>query len=123
MVKNLTGKELQDFKDNFKIESYWAPSTFTSPIDNQKYAIAIGSPFIPIPHEMTQQEVHERWVKKEFAKPKDNTIVKKIPASKGKKEYTVTFNGSWKCTCTGFNFRSSCKHIDLVKSELKNKFK
>ena len=34
MVKNFTGKELQEFKDNFKILSYCAPTTFKSTICN-----------------------------------------------------------------------------------------
>ena len=123
MVKNFTGKELQEFKDNFKILSYWAPTTFKSTIDGQKFAIAIGCPWIPIPNDMTLDEVHERWIKKEFPKPKENKIVIKVPASRGKTEYTVSFSDKWNCTCSAFKFKKNCKHIDSVKLELKNKFK
>jgi len=118
--KMLQGKELEQFKDNFKIISYWAPTIFTSPIDNQKYAIAIGSPWIPIPHAMTLQEVSERWIKKELKKPE---IIQRVPSKRGKGEYTVTFDKSWKCTCSGYKFKRNCSHIDDVKSKLKLKLK
>lgn len=120
MIKNLQGKELKQFKDNFKIISYWAPTTFTSPIDNQKYAIAIGSPWIPIPHAMTLQEVNERWIKKESKKPE---VTQKIPSKSGKGEYTVIFDKSWKCTCSGYKFKKNCGHINDVKLKLKLKLK
>jgi len=120
MIKNLQGKELEQFKDNFKIISYWAPTIFTSPIDNQKYAIAIGSPWIPIPHAMTLQEVSERWIKKELKKPE---IIQRVPSKRGKGKYTVTFDKSWKCTCSGYKFKRNCSHIDDVKSKLKLKLK
>lgn len=116
----LQGKELEDFKNNFKIVSYWAPTTFTSPNDNQKFAISIGAPWIPIPHAMTQQEVHERWIKKEPRKPE---IIQKVPSKRGKEEYTVTFDKSWNCTCSGYKFKKNCSHIDDVKSKLKLKLK
>lgn len=119
-MSSLKGKELEKFKSQFKIESIFAPTVFVSPIDNQKYAIGIGSPWIPIPDEMTRQDVHDRWVKKEFKKP-ETTISKVVSSSRGKGEYNVTFNGKWNCTCSGFKYKGKCSHIDKVKSELKNK--
>jgi hypothetical protein len=122
MIKNLTGIELEQFKSNFKIESYWAPTTFISPIDNQKYAIAMGTPWVPIPHDMTSQEVHDKWIKKTFIKP-TNKIEVKVPATRGKTLYTVSFSTKWNCTCSGFRFKGSCKHLEIVKEGLKQKFK
>jgi hypothetical protein len=114
---------IAEFKSDFKIEGYFPPITFTSTLDGQKYAIC-GSNWIPIPTEMTHQEVHERWVKKEFKKPEPNQIEKIVTASRGKTEYRVTFNDKWNCTCSSFKFRrKECKHIESVKLELRNKFK
>lgn len=54
-------------------------------------------------------------------------IVIKLPSQtwsvKGSKgdAYVVTYDGSsWSCTCTGFGFRKSCKHIVEKKKELDN---
>lgn len=121
-VRNLQGKELEKFKSEFKIESYWAPTTYTSMLDGQKYAIGMGSPWIPIPHAMTQKEVHEKWIKKELKKP-DFKVKKTIESSKGKNKYEVIFDGSWQCSCSGYKFRKNCSHIEKVKKEIKLKIK
>lgn len=42
-------------------------------------------------------------------RPEKHTF--KIDGSKGK-QYTVVFDGHfWSCTCPGFNFRKTCRHI------------
>jgi hypothetical protein len=44
----------------------------------------------------------------------------KVKGSKGD-EYVVTYsqNKGWSCTCTGFGFRSKCKHIESKRNEIK----
>lgn len=50
-------------------------------------------------------------------KKDSNTRVFKIQS--GEKEYFVTKNiEKYSCTCTGFNFRAKCKHIDAVVKKL-----
>lgn len=39
-----------------------------------------------------------------------------IPSSNGKQNYTVTLNEEgWKCSCMGFGFRKTCKHVEELK--------
>lgn len=41
-----------------------------------------------------------------------------IKSSRGNESYTVTRKGNtWHCTCMGFQFRQSCKHIITKKEE------
>jgi len=45
--------------------------------------------------------------------PKNNTRVFKVQSKE--KEYFVELSDyNYSCTCTGFNFRGKCKHIDAV---------
>ena len=53
----------------------------------------------------------------------DAKVTKQVQSSKGNETYTVSFNmttGVGHCTCKGFEFRKTCKHVtELIKS-LKN---
>ena len=46
----------------------------------------------------------------------DSNKVYKVKSSKGDKEYLVQLNnsGSLQCTCPGYQFRRSCRHIKTV---------
>jgi hypothetical protein len=46
----------------------------------------------------------------------DKNKVYKVKSSKGDKEYLVQMNntGSLSCTCPGYQFRRSCRHIKTV---------
>ena len=46
----------------------------------------------------------------------DSNKVYKVKSSKGDKEYLVQMNnsGSMECTCPGYQFRRSCRHIKTV---------
>lgn len=111
--------DIKEFKKNFKIHSYFAPIVFSS-VNGKKYAVAIGSPWIEIPNEMTSQDVHAAWVKIEKAKEVEvpAKITKKIISRK--KEFIVTFTNKWNCTCSTFKTKRKCTHIDQVKKEGKS---
>jgi hypothetical protein len=56
-----------------------------------------------------------KLIKKQKTDP--NTRVFKVQS--GEKEYFVTNKSEkYTCTCTGFNFRGKCKHIDAVVNKL-----
>ena len=46
----------------------------------------------------------------------DKNRIYKVLSSKGDKEYLVQMNntGSMECTCPGYQFRRSCRHIKTV---------
>ncbi len=39
-----------------------------------------------------------------------------ITGSKGDVYYVTENNGEWKCTCTGYKYHGTCKHIEKVKN-------
>lgn len=111
--------DIEEFKKNFRIHSQFAPTVFQSAVDGKRWAIAIGSPWIEIPAEMTYHDVHERWVKPEKPKPVEAKIVKKVISRK--KEFIVTLTDKWNCTCSTFKTKKKCIHLDEVKKNLKEK--
>ena len=53
----------------------------------------------------------------------DSIVTKQVQSSKGNETYTVSFNvitGESHCTCKGFEFRKTCKHVTSLINELKN---
>lgn len=39
-----------------------------------------------------------------------------VKGSKGDVYYVTEHNGEWKCTCTGYKYHGTCKHIEKVKN-------
>lgn len=42
--------------------------------------------------------------------PSSQTLTKIVKGSKGQ-DYVVTMGARWTCTCSGFTFRKTCKHV------------
>jgi hypothetical protein len=74
-----------------------------------------------VPEDTTLEEVQKHWEKEECLeqeqeinpiKPISETIISERTGEK----YIVDFNGvDWSCTCVGYGFRRSCKHIENIK--------
>lgn len=63
------------------------------------------------------REIKNTWnVKVDDAEPVEGRNWT-VPGSKGA-VYTVTENrGSWTCTCSGFKFRSQCRHVTELQDQ------
>jgi len=48
-----------------------------------------------------------------------SSLEREISGSKPGSTYVVSFkNNNWACTCSGFGFRRSCRHVNEVKKEM-----
>jgi hypothetical protein len=104
-----------------KIESFYPPAIVNG-LSGGKYAVFNGT-WYPIPTNMTLQQVRSRWIdggtKYMSKKPKTADWIWKVKNSKGNGEYTVVFDSrGWVCTCAGYGFRRSCRHIDEIKAKV-----
>lgn len=108
-----------------EIKSWYAPIIVNTP--SGRYGILDGR-WYTIADSETLESLHNRWVRVDWRgepyqadKPIQKVIVKeyKVVGSDGKKTYTVTVSGdSVACTCTGYGFRSRCKHVDQIKKTI-----
>ena len=82
---------------------------------NGKCWAVSGSTWISVPLDTTREDLDKYMI---WSRPKirtDNVKTWKVEGSKGN-VYKVTFGGDrWSCTCPGFRWRNSCKHIDAKK--------
>ena len=105
---------IENFKENFKIISPFAPIVFTG-LDGRKWAIAMGSPWIEIPSDFTIDDVMSKWEKPKKPEPVKPVFVKKVISRK--KEFIVTLTNKWSCTCSGFKSKKTCTHLEEAKNE------
>ena len=97
------------------VEVSWNPA-LTTGRDGKRYAIS-GSVWVEVPPDTTFDELPLYMVvKKSVNKKVEDEESWQVPGSKGA-SYTVSFRqGQWSCTCPGFGWRRSCKHIDAQKA-------
>ena len=50
-------------------------------------------------------------------KVEDETPGIPVTGSKGDVYYVTEKDGEWKCTCTGYKYHGTCKHIEKVRNE------
>lgn len=104
-----------------KITSIYPPTIVNLPTG--RYAVA-SSTWIPITAKVKMEDLLKRWVKwepsiKEKAPNQQSDWSWQILNSKGNGYYTVSFDKrGWACTCPGYSFRRSCKHIEQAKKKL-----
>ena len=69
-----------------------------------------GRKFVLLPLEGENDEVY-------FPKTETKQVgqVKEVSGSNGKKYFLTQLGTRWSCTCPGFTFRHTCKHITEVK--------
>ncbi len=81
----------------------------------KRFAIS-GGTWIEVPLDTTRDELGLYMV---WDRPKIDTVERmtwEVEGSKGN-VYKVTLTGDhWSCTCPGFRWRNSCKHIEAKKA-------
>jgi hypothetical protein len=104
-----------------KITSLYPPTV----VDTQsgRYAVYSGgkdSGWYPVSKDFTMEDALKRWVKLEVGKAdKSGDWTWQVENSKKNGFYTVKFDKQgWSCTCTGFGFRRTCKHVEQTKKKI-----
>lgn len=73
-----------------------------------------GRKFVEVKQNPWKFDLSIRIEEEESAKPKGQTWT--VAGSKGG-EYIVSLDGGrWSCTCSGFQFRSRCRHVDELRA-------
>lgn len=98
------------------IESFLPPTIVE--VNNGKWAI-VGGRWYPIPTTTTLEMLRAAWKGKRVNQTKPTADRWIVEGSKGD-TYEVEYKGGqWKCSCQGFGWRRSCKHVDSIKKQYK----
>ncbi len=80
----------------------------------EEIGITTGDPSFPFRRIHRSRIVEVGGAKVDYTPVKTETITKTVQGSKGN-SYVVTKNGSnVRCTCPGYSFRKTCKHIQEI---------
>ena len=91
------------------------PPCLATMVSGKRYAIS-GSTWIEVPLDTTLDDVHKYMIWKRTKTRTEEVKTWKVEGSKGN-VYKVTLSGDrWSCTCPGFRWRNSCKHIEAKKA-------
>lgn len=104
----------------YKVTSTYPPALTKHPAGGQQivagtiYKVEVGSTLIPITQSLPESTSVSQLVWVQPERQKVNASTKIVKGSKGI-TYTVTTlpTGRQTCTCPGFTFRRTCKHIGV----------
>lgn len=79
-----------------------------------------GSKWIKVDSDFTILDTKKLWKKPVYTTTLPNALrTFQVTNSKGNGFYQVIVsNGHASCSCTGFGFRRTCKHVDHIKKQL-----
>ena len=95
----------------------WPPVLSRMPVSGQLYAIS-GSTWIPVPDGTTRADLpkYMTWDRPTVASDAPQMERWTVEGSKGNSYRVEAFNGLWRCSCKGYEFRRKCRHIEEVKT-------
>ncbi len=95
----------------------WNPVLSRMPVSGQLYAIS-GGTWIPVPDGTTRADLpkYMTWDRSTPASDAPQMERWTVEGSKGNSYRVEAFNGLWRCSCKGYEFRRKCRHIEEVKT-------
>ena len=96
----------------------WNPVLSRMPVSGQLYAIS-GSTWIPVPDGTTRADLpkYMTWERPGSAADAPQMERWTVKGSRGNTYRVEAFNGLWRCSCKGYQYRRKCRHIEGVKNE------
>ena len=103
------------------VKGTWPPILSRMPISGQLYAIS-GATWIPVPEGTTLDDLDRYMTWKSNATqsaPEAPQLDRwTVEGSKGNTYRVEAYNGLWRCSCKGYEFRRKCRHIEEVKQNV-----
>ena len=95
----------------------WNPVLSRMPVSGQLYAIS-GGTWIPVPDGTTRADLpkYMTWDRPTVASDAPQMERWTVEGSKGNSYRVEAFDGLWRCSCKGYEFRRKCRHIEEVKT-------
>ena len=100
------------------VKVWWPPVLTRMPMSGQLYAIS-GSTWIPVPDGTTRADLpkYMTWERPQSAPEAPQMDRWTVTGSKGDSYRVEAYSGSWRCSCKGYQYRRSCRHIEEVKRD------
>ena len=102
---------------SFPVRVPYNPVLSRMPVSGQLYAIS-GSTWIPVPDGTTRADLpkYMTWERPTMASDAPQMERWTVEGSKGQTYRVEAFNGVWRCSCKGYEFRRKCRHIEERKT-------